>query len=182
MWLELLILGVVVGSNNFATTLALGSLGQNDRRWRILLVFAVFEFGVPLLGLALGRRVSEQIADQVQWLGPLVIAGLGLWTLLVSTRTTPDAEKLARWLLDWRGLILLSAGLSVDNLVVGFGLGMGGVPVLLTATVIMACSVGFAWVGLALGALGRRELESPAEAISGGLLLAVAWMVWLGWL
>lgn len=182
MWFQLLILGIVVGSNNFATSLALGSLGQVDRRWRILLVFAVFEFGVPLLGLALGRRVSGHITDQVHWLSPLLIAGLGLWTLLVSTRMSPDAEKLARWLSDWRGLILLSAGLSLDNLVVGFGLGMGKVPVLLTATVIMACSVGFAWVGLRLGALGRRDFESPAEAISGLLLLAVAGMVWAGWL
>ena len=182
MWLQLLILGIVVGSNNFATTLALGSLGQNDRRGRILAVFAAFEFGVPLLGLALGRRVSDRIADQVDWLGPVLIAGLGLWTLLVSTRASPDAERLARWLSDWRGLILLSAGLSVDNLVVGFGLGLGGVPALLTATVIMTCSVGFAWMGLRLGALGRRDFERPAEAVSGLLLLAVAAMIRAGWL
>jgi putative Mn2+ efflux pump MntP len=182
MALHLLILGIVVGSNNFATTLALGSLGQADRRWRILLVFAVFEFGVPLLGMALGRRVSGQVADHVQWLGPLLIAGLGLWTLLVSTRHSPDAEKLARWLSSWRGLIALSAGLSVDNLVVGFGLGLGGVPVLLTATVIMVCSVAFAWTGLRLGEMGRREFESPAEAASGLLLLVVAGMIAAGWL
>jgi putative Mn2+ efflux pump MntP len=180
--LQLLILGIVVGSNNFATSLALGSLGQADRRWRVLLVFAVFEFSVPLIGIALGRRISSQLAEQVDWIGPLLIAGLGLWTLLVSTQRTPDAEKLARWLSSWRGLIALSAGLSVDNLVVGFGLGLATVPVLLTATIIMLCSVAFAWTGLQLGAMGRRDFESPAEAISGLLLLVVAWMVGAGWL
>ena len=75
-----------------------------------------------------------------------------------------------------------SAGLSVDNLVVGFGLGLGGVPVLLTATVIMLCSATFAWAGLHLGAMGRRHFEAPAEAVSGVLLLAVAGMIALGWL
>lgn len=179
---ELLLLGIVVGSNNFATSLALGSLCQNDRCLRILAVFAAFEFGVPLLGLALGRRISGQLAEQATWLGPLLIAGLGLWTLFVSARNSPDTKRLARWLTSWRGLITLSAGLSLDNLVVGFGLGLGGVPVLLTATVIMFCSVAFAWIGLALGATGRRDFETPAEAISGVLLLAVAWMIWAGWL
>lgn len=180
--LELLILGIVVGSNNFATSLALGSLGQDDRRLRILAVFAAFEFGVPLLGLALGRRISGQLAEHANWLGPLLIAGLGLWTLFVSTRTTQDTQKLARWLSSWRGLVALSAGLSLDNLLVGFGLGMSGVPALLTATVIMVCSVIFAWIGLRLGATGRRDFETPAEALSGVLLLAVAWMIWAGWL
>jgi len=182
MGLELLVLGIVVGSNNFATTLALGSLGQTDRRWRILLVFAVFEFGVPLLGLALGRSASVYVANQIDWLSPLLIAGLGLWTLLISTRSTRDQKKLARWLSSWRGLVLLSAGLSLDNLVVGFSLGLGQVPIFTTATVIMMCSVAFAWTGLRLGALGRREYESYAEMISGLLLLGVAWMVWTGWL
>lgn len=178
--LELLILGIVVGSNNFATSLALGSLGQDDRRLRILVVFAAFEFGVPLLGLALGRRISGQLADNATWLGPLLIAGLGLWTLLVSTRRTPDTRKLARWLSSWRGLFALSAGLSLDNLVVGFGLGLGGMPVVLTATVIMLCSVAFAWIGLRIGAIGRRNFETPAEAFSGLLLLGVAWMILAG--
>jgi putative Mn2+ efflux pump MntP len=65
---------------------------------------------------------------------------------------------------------------------VGFGLGLGGVPVLVTATVIMLCSVAFAWTGLRLGAMGRRHLEAPAEAISGALLLVVAGMIASGWL
>lgn len=180
MGLELLILGIVAGSNNFATSLALGALGQDDRRLRILAVFAAFEFGVPLLGLALGRRISGQLADHASWLGALLIAGLGLWTLFASTRRTPDTRKLARWLSSWRGLVTLSAGLSLDNLVVGFGLGLGGVPVLLTATVIMLCSVAFAWVGLRLGAMGHRDVETPAEALSGLLLLAVAGMILAG--
>ena len=182
MALELLILGIVVGSNNFATSLALGSLGQSYRRWRIVLVFAIFEFSVPLLGLALGRRISERVASQVEWLGPLLIAGLGLWTLLVSTRMSPDAEKIARWLSSWRGRVALAAGLSIDKLVVRFSLGLGGVPVLLTATVIMLCSVAFALTGLRLGAMGRRRLEAPAEAVSGVLLLVVAGMIASGWL
>lgn len=182
MAFELLILGVVVGSNNFATALSLGSLGQAERQWRILSVFAVFEFTVPLVGLWLGARVSGLVADGVEWLGPLLIAALGIWTMQEATRKTDDSERLAQKLTGWRGLVGLSAVMSLDNLVIGFSLGLGGVPILLTASVIALCSVAFAWVGLRIGARGRRAFESTAEAISGLLLVAVAAADWHGWL
>ena len=46
MLLQLLIIGVVIGSNNFATSLALGALGQEDKHRRILIMFGVFEFSI----------------------------------------------------------------------------------------------------------------------------------------
>lgn len=180
--LELLILGIVIGSNNFATALALGSLGQAERQWRILAMFALFEFSVPLIGLWLGARVSGLVADGMEWLGPLLIAGLGVWTILEATRKTDDSERLAAKLTSWRGLAGLSAIMSLDNLVIGFSLGLGGLPVLLMGSVIMLCSVAFAWVGLRIGARGRRSFENVAEAVSGLLLLALAGADWLGWL
>ncbi len=179
---DLLILGLVIGANNFAAALALGSLGQAHRQWRILPVFALFEFGVPFIGLWLGKQVAGFLADGLGWLGPTLIALLGVWTLLEAHRETNDSERLAHTLTSWRGIIGLSAVMSLDNLVVGFGLGLGGLPVLLTATVIMFCSVAFAWAGLRLGARGRRAYQKWAKALSGLSLIAVAAADWLGWL
>lgn len=180
--LQLLILGIVIGSNNFATALALGALGQAERQWRILLMFAGFEFAVPLVGLWLGARISGLVADGMHWLGPALIGGLGVMTLWEATRKPCDNQHLARWLTSWRGLISLSAAMSLDNLIIGFSLGLSGVPPLLTASVIMLCSVSFAWVGLQIGARSRRTFESQSEALSGLLLLAVAVADWVGWL
>ena len=182
MTLDLLILGGVIGSNNFATALALGSLGQRDRQWRILTVFALFEFCVPLAGLWLGARVSGLLAGGLGWLGPALIAALGLWTLRNATGKGHDTHRLGLWLASWRGLVGLAAIMSLDNLVVGFGLGFGGVPALLAASVIMLCSVVFAWIGLQIGARVRRDFQGKAEAGSGLLLIALAAADWLGWL
>ncbi|HUG45987.1 MAG TPA: manganese efflux pump, partial [Sphingomicrobium sp.] len=74
MLVELLILGAIIGSNNFATALALGALGQKVRRWRIVLTFGLFEFFIPLLGLWLGQRASGFVAGSVDWLGPALLA------------------------------------------------------------------------------------------------------------
>lgn len=181
MWIQLFILGVIIGFNNFATALALGALGQSKRLWRILTVFAAFEFGVPLLGLWLGQRLSQHLVSAGGWLGPLLLAALGVATLFESTRDTRNQQALARNLTTWQGLIVLAAALSLDNLVVGFSLGLGGVSPLALATTIMVCSVSFAFVGLQLGARSRHNYERLTEIISGLLLLALAWADWAGW-
>ena len=108
------------------------------------------------------------------WLGPALLAALGVLTLVQNTRDTHNQKTLAAKVTSWRGLILLSAGLSLDNLVVGFSLGLRNVPALALATTIMAFSVTFAWIGLKLGARNRRNYENVAEAIAGVLLLALA--------
>lgn len=60
---QILVLGVVIGANNFSAALSLGALGQADRRVRIVSVFAVFEFVVPLVGAALGQALALTLAD-----------------------------------------------------------------------------------------------------------------------
>jgi len=70
----------------------------------------------------------------------------------------------------------------VDNLIIGFSLGLNSVPALVTATVIMTCSVAFTWIGLLVGGKGQRSNETAAEFLSGLLLLAIAGMSWSGWL
>ena len=174
MWIQLIILGVVIGFNNFATALALGAVGQEKRTWRILTIFALFEFNVPLIGLWLGRQASKSLVDASAWLSPVLLIALGIMTLVQSMRTTHDRKALAARVTSWRGLIILSAGLSIDNLVVGFSLGLRGVPALALAATVMVFSVTFAWIGLKLGGRSRRNYEKITEAIAGLLLLALA--------
>ena len=174
MFISLVILGVIIGFNNFATALALGSIGQEKRLWRILTVFAVFEFSVPLIGLWLGQSAAKPFMDASSWLGPALLAALGVLTLVQSARDTHDQKRLAAKITTWRGLIFLSAGLSLDNLVIGFSLGLRGMPALLLATTAMIFSVTFAWIGLKLGGRSRRSYEKVTEAITGVLLLALA--------
>lgn len=75
--------------------------------------------------------------------------------------------------------MLLAAVLSVDNLVIGFGLGLGGVDALRLALVVMCCSVIFTAIGLLIGARVHRSFESVAEIAAGVLLLAVAAADWI---
>lgn len=180
MLAELLILGAIIGSNNFATSLALGSLGQKIRRWRIVLVFGLFEFCIPLLGLWLGQRASATITGSISWLGPALLALLGAWTIRSALHTRQEAEQLASRVTTWRGLIAVAAGLSVDNLIVGFSLGLGEVEPLTLAATIAAFSMTFAFVGLNLGDRAQENHRRSAGAATGFLLIGLAIALALG--
>jgi len=174
MLAELVVLGMVIGSNNLATALALGALGQKVRRWRVVFLFGLFEFCIPLLGMVLGQSASRTFTDSVDWLGPLLLALLGAWTILSSVRSKDEAEKLASKVTTWPGLIALSAGLSVDNLIAGFSLGLGKIEPLVLAATIAAFSIAFALIGLSLGHRAQDRHRRLAGIATGLLLIALA--------
>jgi manganese efflux pump family protein len=178
---ELIGLGAAIGANNLAVSLTLGSLGQARRRWRIVAVFGVFEFTLPLIGLLIGRETADALAGSGRWLGAALLAALGLWTLRPSEDPGED-ERLARHVTTWRGLAGLAAVLSIDNLVVGFALGLGSTGPLLLAGVIAVFAVCFTLIGLELGAAGRRRWSRGARVASGTALLALAIAIATGWL
>lgn len=169
----------VIALNNLTVSLSLGAMVQRCYQARILLVFGAFEFMVPLIGVWLGQQMSSRLVSYTDWLGPLLLGILGAVTLFSAVRhTRANREKLAEAVTSWWGLITLSTGLSADNLVVGFSLGLGGVKPLTLALTIMLCSVLFAWVGLMLGQRIKRNYEREGAALSGVLLILLAlWMM-----
>ncbi|MFP4207457.1 MAG: manganese efflux pump MntP family protein [Wenzhouxiangella sp.] len=182
MQLEILVIGLVVAINNMVVALALGVLEQRRYRHRILLVFGSFEFFVPLIGVWLGSRLARVITEHTEWLGAVLLIGLGVFTLLSARVSQRDRARLANAVTTWRGLVLLSAGLSLDNLLVGFSLGLGGTSPLLLATTILICSVSAAAIGLQIGHRVQRHFETPGAVASGLLLTGLGIGMLVGWL
>lgn len=182
MSFQLVLLGLIIGSNNLAAALALGALGQANRRWRIAFIFGCFEFFVPLVGLWMGQHSADLISTYASWMGPALLIGMGSWTIFSELRQHPQDDQLACKATTWHGLMLLAAGLSVDNLLIGFSLGLGRVSPLLLASVIACCSVCFTLLGLHLGNSARRGWERPTQIGAGLLLIGLGMASALGWL
>jgi manganese efflux pump family protein len=180
--LQLIVLGIVVAANNLATALALGSLGQVERRWRVALVFGFFEFVVPLIGIWVGRQVADWIDNLAGWIAPLLLALMGLWAIRAALRDSDEDKELAEKVTTWRGLLLLAFGLSLDNLVVGFSLGLRGQDPLLVAAVIAVCSMVFSWAGMWFGSRSEHRYETEAQLGAGLLLIGLALATWLNWI
>jgi len=179
---DLLILGIVIGSNNLAVSLALGAMGQAPRRFRVMLVFGVFEFLMPLLGIGLGAATARALGLQTNIVGTVLLVALGLLAVYGGIRNRCQDEKLAKHVTRWRGLLFLALALSVDNVVVGFSLGLGRADPLIVATTIASFSVLFTWVGMILGRESRRSWEQAAKMGSGVLLVGLGAANGMGWL
>jgi putative Mn2+ efflux pump MntP len=180
--IDLLILGVVIGSNNLAVALALGALGQAASRFRVMLVFGMFEFVMPLLGIGLGAATVRAIGLHTNVVGTVLLIALGFLTVIGGVRTRRQDEKLAKHVTQWRGLVFLALGLSVDNVVVGFSLGLGRADPLAVATTIACFSVLFTWIGMGLGHQLRRSWEQAAKIGAGVLLVGFGVASGMGWL
>ena len=180
--IDFLFLGVVIGSNNLAVALALGALGQNVRRFRVMLVFGLFEFVMPLLGIVLGAATARAIGLQTNIVGTVLLVALGLLAVIGGVRNGQEDEKLAKRVTRWRGLVFLALGMSIDNLVVGFSLGIGRANPLAVATTIACFSVLFTWLGMRLGCESRRNWQQAAKIGAGLLLMAFGAANGMGWL
>lgn len=180
-WLTLLVLGVVIGANNLSAALALGAIGEGKHRWRIVGVFAAFEFTAPLLGAFVGQTVARQVTERVPWLGAALLIALGVVVLVSLLRKGKTDKRLRHLATSWPGLIALGAGLSADNIVVGFSLGLESVSPWALATTIVIFSSAFTFIGVTVGQTLHRRWETVAEVASGLLLIGLGIAVALGW-
>ena len=173
----LLLVAVALGLSNFAAAIGIGISGVDRRtRWRVGVVFGLFEAGMPIVGVALGRSAADEIGSAARWIGAtLLIAtgGYALWQNLRASgqpegETTDDAgqQPLGR-------LLLTGLALSVDNLAVGFSLGAEHVNLATAAAVIGAVSLGLSLIGLELGARIGEKTGRRGELLGAVALIAV---------
>lgn len=176
----LLLMGLVIGSNNLAAALAIGSLGEKKRWWRILLVFGIFEFLMPLIGVWIGEKASTMVGEAASILSVIILLGLAGVSFYAASKPAKTDKNLAKKITSWKGLLVLEMGLGLDNLVAGFGLGIGNreLSPLLLALTIAAFSVFYTWFGLFTGNKVATKWQNYAELGAGVLLCALAGMSW----
>jgi putative Mn2+ efflux pump MntP len=170
--LKLLAFVLPLGLDSFAVAAALGAAQTITarQRLRISLVFVVFEGGMPLIGLALGRALAHGIGHVADYLAAAAVIGVGAWMLLADEQ---DEQDRAGGLVTSRGLALAALGVSVslDELAIGFGVGLVRLPV--TAVIIAIAVQAFlaAQLGLAAGARIAGRWRERAERAAGVALI-----------
>lgn len=171
--LTLLLVAGSVGADNFAAAIAIGLAGVDRHvRMRIAVVFGLFEAGMPVIGLVVGRDLSGSLGSRAHLVGGALLVLVGLQMGVSAWRSDEDAPPtlagapLAR-------LIVLAAGLSIDNLVIGFALGARDTPLILSVIVIGVVSVGLSLLGLELGSRLGAEVGQRSELLGAGVLVAV---------
>ena len=179
MWLKLFGLVVPLGLDTFAIAAALGMAGLNPRdRTRVSLIFTAFEAGMPLVGFLAGNLAGQAVGSAADYLAIAILIGLGLFMLRPENS---DEERQLSLLARTRGLAALGLGvsISVDELAIGFIIGLLKFPVLVILVLIGIQTFVLTQLGIRLGQRigerireGAERLAGAALALLGGILLA----------
>lgn len=165
----LVILGFSAGLSNFGGAVGLGVLPLERRhRLEIMGSFTAMELLMPVIGIVVGNRAAGAVGSRASLAAGIVLILIGVYTLYETRRETRDLEIPVRR----RTIVLLATALSLDNLVVGFGLGLLQAPILLAAGFMGLSSLVLTVIGLELGRRLGKRLGERSELFSGLVLVA----------
>jgi putative Mn2+ efflux pump MntP len=172
--LKLMLLVLPLGLDTFAVSASLGLRGLRHReRLRVSLLLSAFETAMPVVGLLLGQALGQAVGGAADYLAIAVLALVGGWMLLHEQED--EAEKVGR-LPRSSGLALLALGIaiSLDELAMGFSIGLLHLSIWLAIALIGAQAFVFAQLGLRLGARLNETVRERAEQLAGVALLGLA--------
>jgi putative Mn2+ efflux pump MntP len=169
---KLIALVIPLGLDTFAVCCALGIAGiPSGRRRRISGLMVAFEAGMPLVGVVIGAPLGHAIGDAADYVAIAVLAGFGLHTLLAD-----EDDGAAAALIDARGWRAAALGISIslDELAVGFTLGLLRLPIIAVLAAIAVQTLIVSQLGMRLGARLGEHVRERAEQLAGIALFALA--------
>ena len=164
--IRLLAFVLPLGLDSFAVAAALGAARPTGfgQRLRISAIFVVFEAGMPLIGLALGNGLARVIGDWAGYLAGAAVIATGIWMLAGRDQGEAAASRLA----STHGFAIVALGISIsmDELAIGFTLGLARLPVVPVIVAIAVLALVASQLGLALGAVVGEHFRERAEQVA----------------
>ncbi len=162
--------------DTFALAAALGVAGLASRdRLRVCIILTAFEAGMPVVGFFAGGALGQVLGRFAGFTGIAVLAFAGV--LLLWPGRDDDREKHRLQLLSKvRGLAIFDLGLSisVDELTIGFSLGLLGLSLVITVLWIAVQAFAAAQLGMWIGSRIGEATRERTEKLAGLLLVAMA--------
>jgi manganese efflux pump family protein len=156
---------------SFAVAAALGAARPTAaQRWRLTTLFVAFEGGMPIVGLLVGAPVAHAIGHYTNYLAAVALAGVGIWLLLED-----DESSVRQRVLASSGLALIGIGLSIslDELAIGFTLGLARLPVVPALVGIAVQAFVAVQLGLSLGSRVSERWRERVERLAGIVLIVL---------
>lgn len=167
---EVVVLGFILGLDNFRVAIALGTVPFGLKRAvQVALTFGLWDTVMPLIGLVIGNRIGEHVGDVAEYVGAAALGGYGVF-LIVSGLRNPEPKELDH---PW-ALFGIPLTLSLDNLFAGASLGLLGLSPWLSAAVFGIMTALLSLVGLQLGRVAARLVRIRADLVSGVTLVIAA--------
>lgn len=158
-----------LGLDTLAVSLALGVHGNIGHRRRVAASFALFEGLMPVIGFLLGGALRAGIGTGALYGGIGLLILVGLWMIWESRSPDEGGDGVS----SWPVLLLASLSVSMDELAIGFSLGLLGVPIILAVILIAAQAFVITTLGMRLGQIIGDRFSSHAELLAGLVLITL---------
>jgi putative Mn2+ efflux pump MntP len=143
-------------------------------RVRVGLLMAGFEMAMPIVGLLLGRGLGTAVGSAADYLAVAILVAVGVYMLVEDEKLEEDqVMRLTRG----GGLALVALGISIslDELAMGFSIGLLHLPIasaviLIGAQAFLVSQLGLR-VGARVGQMGRKVAERLAAVALIGLAI-----------
>lgn len=167
--LALIIMALALGMDAFSVGLGMGLIRLKFKQiFYIGVTIGVFHIWMPLVGMLIGRVLSDKFGTIATLLGGGLLILLGVQMVLSSF--SKDEKPLITPV--GMGLIVFALSVSLDSFSVGLSLGIYGAKTLLTVLIFGIVSMILTWCGLLVGKRVQTWLGSYSEALGGSILLA----------
>lgn len=173
-----LILPLAIDTFVLGTALGVAGIARRERL-RTSLILSAFEAGMPIVGFLIGAGFGGVIGTWADYFAAAILAGAGAWMLRPGGDEEAEAEQNVRLLASTRGwaIVVLGLSISLDELAIGFGVGLLRLPLLLLAGLIAIQAFIAAQVGMRLGTHLADRARRVAGKLAGGLLVVAAALV-----
>ncbi len=172
MWLTLIALVVPLGLDTFAVAAALGMSGLTRRdRIRVTMLFTLFEMGMPIVGIVLGAVAGTVAGNAADYVAIAILIALAIFMLWPRGDDRDDPARVGL-LARTRGLAAIGLGISIsmDELAIGFTVGLLRFPVVLVIVLIGTQTLIVTQAGLRLGSSLGEAVRERAEQLAGAAL------------
>ncbi|MCM3442895.1 manganese efflux pump MntP [Metabacillus halosaccharovorans] len=167
--LTLLIMALALGMDAFSVGLGMGLIRLRIRQiFYIGITIGIFHIWMPLVGMLIGRLLSDTFGTIATLLGGTLLILLGIQMVVASFKKDEDPFITPVGF----GLIVFALSVSLDSFSVGLSLGIYGAKTFLTVAIFGLVSMVLTWLGLLIGKRVQNWLGSYSEALGGSILLA----------
>ncbi|MBN8253355.1 manganese efflux pump MntP family protein [Priestia flexa] len=167
--ITLVIMAFALGMDAFSVGLGMGLVRLRFRQiFYIGVIIGLFHIWMPLLGMFIGKLLSDKLGMLATYGGGVLLLILGIQMIYSSFKR--DEEPFIKPV-GW-GLIIFALSVSLDSFSVGLSLGIFGARTFLTIMIFGVVSMLLTWLGLLLGRRVQGWLGSYSEALGGSILLA----------